>query len=1004
MQPNIAEFLLRILPWPKPDEPGWINVHWRSANIDHGYPGRPFRTLVELMDGVQKFQRSPKSIKDIYVCLSRQEHVGKADRYGHVWAKRHKSYALAMKCIALDVDVKPEKGYANVAEAMEAVGKFVGAAALPFPTAIVLSGGGLHCYWGSDRDLTIDEWTLYARGLRVLADRHQLRFDSSCTIDSARILRIPGTYNLKENLPREVRLKYLAPVDLDFERDLGHLRQVEVRTGPDRPSEQLVSVTLPPRPPKPELFTAEYQAEIGVIYEERPPLDAIPILKACPFFANTALTGGKGHEQGLWMQTALACTFMEHGREVFHGLSMGDPRYEPDTVNAMFDRKLMEREEKDMGWPQCRTFEQYGSQQCAGCPHRGKIRSPLNLSIAPAPSPKTSEPVLTASVADELWMPRPYYLHPETGFPTFDIEKKAPNGSTYYTPFTLLNYKITAIWPQADVGINFTVNRGFDKPMDLVIKYEDLTTDTTISTAFAKQKVTTHHPKELAKCMKTLIEEYQRRKKSLISVPFGWWIEEGAPDPGGWAYNGIIRKEDGTTMPASKGDAAIRALYTPRGSMDTWFKALKLITEQHRPDVEVITAVAFASPLLRFTGHFSGALVARSDSGGNKSTAVNVGGAVWGHPRKTKFAPSASNVGIRLRLAQTNNLPCYWDDIRKEHVEAAAALLSDLTQGVDGTKAKQNRDLHETGSWQAILCVCANGSLFDHFVSNNRSDAAGLYRIFEYTVSPKETAKGGRIEEWDATYLQQQLEENYGLIGDQYSQMLANVQHMKELLRFTQKRLAVELGYVESEQERFWMALVSTIILGAKLANEIGASFNVNEIHQFLLTAYRGMREKLAEESLVGEKADNAAPALTAFLQEYSGNALWSRSKITKPGRGQDIGVLRAPPDDEPIFIHWVTGEPELRIQTNKFTEFLKEKHYTRSVVFAALRKHFNARTDLKASLNAGTQNAGGGSMHLITMPIPPGSEFEGTLRAHEPTKPIRSGLLTVVPKTADSA
>ncbi len=114
---------------------------------------------------------------------------------------------------------------------------------------------------------------------------------------------------------------------------------------------------LPPRQSKPELFTAEYQAEIGNVHEEKPPVDPRPILKGCPFFSNATLTGGKDHQQGLWMQVGLATTFMEHGREVFHALSKGDARYDRDNVDRMFDRKLAEREEKDIGYPSCKALK-----------------------------------------------------------------------------------------------------------------------------------------------------------------------------------------------------------------------------------------------------------------------------------------------------------------------------------------------------------------------------------------------------------------------------------------------------------------------------------------------------------------------------------------------------------------------------------------------------------------------------------------------------------------------
>jgi hypothetical protein len=141
-----------------------------------------------------------------------------------------------------------------------------------------------------------------------------------------------------------------------------------------------------PRPSRPELHTAEYQAEIGNVYDEKQPLDYRPVIKGCPFFKNEFATGGKTSNQGLWMQAALACTFMQDGREVFHALSNKHAGYSPEQADDMFDRKIEDRLEKDLGWPGCQTFENNGSAQCAGCRHKDAIRSPLNLAVPEAPA------------------------------------------------------------------------------------------------------------------------------------------------------------------------------------------------------------------------------------------------------------------------------------------------------------------------------------------------------------------------------------------------------------------------------------------------------------------------------------------------------------------------------------------------------------------------------------------------------------------------------------------
>ena len=153
-------------------------------------------------------------------------------------------------------------------------------------------------------------------------------------------------------------------------------------------------LTLPPRKSKPELFTAEYQAEIGTVRQSDELLNLRPALevKGCPLLRESILTGGEKQNQGVWMLTALACTFAKDGRSLFHGLSKGHVGYTPAETDAMYDRKEAEQEENSLGWPSCRAFEGMGARECAACPHRGKIKSPLNLTVPAAPDPKVEAP------------------------------------------------------------------------------------------------------------------------------------------------------------------------------------------------------------------------------------------------------------------------------------------------------------------------------------------------------------------------------------------------------------------------------------------------------------------------------------------------------------------------------------------------------------------------------------------------------------------------------------
>jgi hypothetical protein len=204
-----ADFLRRVLPWPKTGEPGFINLHWLiPAPSDPNkliWIGKPTRTIEEFLSLLEWVLSRPTT-KDVYFCLSRQAQAKKSNR-GNLAAMRHQKDALALKAIWLDIDVKPPpKGYTTLEEALDALATFVKAAGLPPPSALVGSGGGLHVYWISDKPLTPDEWRPYAEGLKAAAINFGLRCDTQCTVNAAQVLRVPGTFNHKTTPLRPAKL------------------------------------------------------------------------------------------------------------------------------------------------------------------------------------------------------------------------------------------------------------------------------------------------------------------------------------------------------------------------------------------------------------------------------------------------------------------------------------------------------------------------------------------------------------------------------------------------------------------------------------------------------------------------------------------------------------------------------------------------------------------------------------------------------------------------------
>ena len=115
----------------------------------------------------------------------------------------------------LDVGADDETKYATQPEAVVGLQHFIAATHLPIPM-VVSSGGGLHTYWVVDREIDSANWVPIASKLKQLAHYYNLRIDNARTTDTASVLRVAGTFNLKTNVKRPVEVaKETTPIGVE---------------------------------------------------------------------------------------------------------------------------------------------------------------------------------------------------------------------------------------------------------------------------------------------------------------------------------------------------------------------------------------------------------------------------------------------------------------------------------------------------------------------------------------------------------------------------------------------------------------------------------------------------------------------------------------------------------------------------------------------------------------------------------------------------------------------
>ena len=362
---HARDFLASVVPLNHSG--GYISIHWKHPGKKR-FHGHSFQTIDAALQWVAQLKAGVPA--DIWFCISSQK-LNK----GH----RDREHAIGLICLPMDLDIKPDnpKHYGTMAEAIAELFMFCIRFGIPRPSFIVATGGGLHVYWLSDRVLSVEEWQVYADAIKIAATSFGLKFDSTCTGDAARVLRMPGTLNWKYDPPRPVRLlqsstlNYSNGVRHDFAAVFGKLLS-EKPSRPYKIADRLADIKVA------EAFKHLPVTPVDIVVGDYPPLPLEPILAECGWLRHVHDSGGIDQSEPLWKLALNVCGFLQEGEQLIHTFSKNHPGYDHDETKAKFERARQDQQAKDLGWPQCKTIEAAGSTHCKDCPHLAAGKSPLN--------------------------------------------------------------------------------------------------------------------------------------------------------------------------------------------------------------------------------------------------------------------------------------------------------------------------------------------------------------------------------------------------------------------------------------------------------------------------------------------------------------------------------------------------------------------------------------------------------------------------------------------------
>jgi hypothetical protein len=962
------------------------------------WTGTPTRDVEQFLSNVFRYL-GWRSVPDVYMCLSRQRDH-KTNAKGEIRAAKSQASALALKSIWLDLDIKP-KAFTTLPEALKATADFVAKYGLPPPSALVMSGGGLHVYWISDRALTPQEWFPYAEGLKTAAiEFWGSKVDTGVIADSARVLRVPGTFNMKNGGKRPVKLLRVSDdADYDFATTLSSLAS----RAPALP--RPVVHALAGAPAAAFANTPVESLSEGIGHDPLPPLDWKPLVKTCGWFTEAVTTGGASFGQGLWNLTTLAATFLENGHVLAHRMARGHADYQYDETEALWERKLAERASKSLGWPSCRSIQAEGCSHCASCPLLAVGKSPLNLAGISKPTPAATGLPAPAGVASNLAgsavgavsvqlartlvpltdadLPPGFTI--SNGLVCKVVEKigaKGEGSETLILPmFHLPLYG--PMWAQSvPDSIRFVTAVDQGTYHEVLIPRIKMTTIELEHTLLEARLAPVSDQLKYAKgLMTSWIAKLNQAASAHQNVPFGWHMNESVCE--GFSYGSVLFKADGSKGPSSITDVQMKKIYGPQGEIEKWMDAYTLIMNEKRIGLQVIMAASFAAPLAFAAGEYSVLMAVNGDSGAHKSSAARVGTAVWGKPVLAKEAENATYKSAVHKLGMLRHLPYFWDEIKDEKAQNNAYnVLYMASAGSEGDRLHANITHQEKGTWLTICGIFSNPVFTNYVLKKNPNTTAGLARVFEWTERLPLHASGSTS---DASRTFMLLDDHYGMMGLKYAAFLGpnrDLVYNAVVKNSHYFEDAVRLPNFNHDPERYWIAFAAAVQTGAEMANEhLGLWFDLDGIRAFLVEKIKEQRNRTTEESVQGGSKEHTERFLTAFLKAMTENTVRT-SNLPAKRIGRPAPVEALPPffTGKPCHVHWVHTPAELRLSRDALIKWLNRDDISGDPkgFVDALKVHFNARVS-KGFLAMGTTFAGGREP-IIIIPVLPNSSLHAQM------------------------
>jgi hypothetical protein len=762
-----------------------------------------------------------------------------------------------LRSLFIDLDCGEGKPYETQNEALVALKGFCKATKMPKPT-LVNSGGGIHAYWAFKEPVSRETWLPLAEKLKSMCDDQDLFADPVVTADSVRILRVPNTFNFKNEEPRLVTLLG------------GSSGSYEIDTLKDVIGEPV----LTPRAYIPRGEMDEATKAILGNYTNRFKTILIKTVRGegCNQLGYI-IKNQTTMDEPMWRAGLSIAKFCIDADKAIEKISSRHPEYSPQFA----DRKVRGIK----GGPYtCAKFEEYNPKGCDGCTHKGVIKSPIIL----------GREVLEANDEDNIVEDVPFqiaqghtqtYVIPKYPEPYF----RGKNGGIYKRiikqedEIEVLIYHndlyVTRRMEDSDVGEALVIRlhlpkdgvREFTIPLYVASSKDELRKQLSAKgVAMVKTDELMHY------IMKWVNDMQYKGKADKARRQFGWADDKCDAFVLG---DKEIRADRVDHNPPSAATAQLFPAFETKGTMDKWREAMDFYNRSGMEMHQFIIGLAFGSIFTEFTPVNAALLhVFSPESGIGKTTALYAGASIWGDPNKIVLKESDTMASKMNRAELYNNLFLPLDEFTNSPAKECSDFLYQYTAGAQRNRmtASSNAERTRGEPWKQAGVSTGNSSLMEKLSSYKALPKGEVMRLLEVRARPV-----AGLDKGETDILSETLLNNYGHANIPYLQYIMNdIEGIKNLYKSTQLKLDKMYGFTPAD--RFHSVLATDGIMGLIVAKRAGLiDYEIKPVVEWLKQVILNVKDQVNSMDV------DAETTLTNFLAENWNNTL--RIKSTEDSR-----------------------------------------------------------------------------------------------------------------------